>query len=319
MAHLLALDWGTSSMRAFLMDNGAVIESRQSPHGIQKLPAPGGVAGFQAAFSELCGEWLAADRNLPIVTGGMVGSANGWVEAPYVRCPAAIGDLVKQAGVIRTAEGATISVVPGVLLDDPELTPDVIRGEEIQIMGALHEAPELGEACTVVLPGTHSKWVSLRNETVTGFRTYMTGEIFDVLCANSILGRLMVADAAFSDAGFEAGLTLAGKAGSGDLTAQLFSTRSMALAGRLSNDVLKSYLSGLLIGHELVSARRDHGGSDLPIIMIGEGALCDLYAKAMRLMGLRLTSNYANTAPAGLWRFAEARGLVRGAVEPAAA
>lgn len=337
MTDLIALDWGTSSLRAFRMRDGQVIAERASPHGIQNLPAPGGVEGYRAAFTAICGDWAA--EGLPAVAGGMVGSAQGWVEAPYVRCPAALADLAAAEGLVDTPQGGKLHIVPGVLLDDPALAPDVIRGEEIQIAGALADTPEWAAQALFVMPGTHSKWVRVRNAVIEGFETYMTGEIFALLCAHSILGRLMPADGQgqgdgqgdgdsdLADAAFDQGLARARQGGPGALGHQLFSTRTMGLTGRLPPEALRDYLSGLLIGAELSAALAgldrdaDHGtdqgtdqGGDAasrpPILMIGAGRLCERYRRAMEQMGLPVAAQLGNTAPRGLWRFAQTRGLI---------
>ena len=131
-AALVALDWGTSSLRGFLINrHGAVIAERASPHGIQNLPAPG-EDGFRTAFAELCGAWLADNPALPVVASGMVGSAQGWREAPYVTCPADASSLASLAVTVETGLGGTMRIAPGVKLDEPGQMPDVMRGEEIQ-------------------------------------------------------------------------------------------------------------------------------------------------------------------------------------------
>ncbi|MEI4474117.1 2-dehydro-3-deoxygalactonokinase [Frigidibacter sp. MR17.24] len=321
MTDLIALDWGTSSLRAFLMRDAQVVEERSSPHGIQKLPEPGGEEGYRAAFTQICGDWAAL--GLPAVAGGMVGSQQGWIEAPYVRCPAAVTDLVRSEGLVDTPQGGQLHIVPGVLLDDPALPPDVIRGEEIQIAGALADRPDWARAALFVMPGTHSKWVTVRDSVIETFSTYMTGEIFAVMADHSILGRLMTDDAPAADVAADAfakGIEVARAGGAGDLGHQLFSTRTMGLTKRLPNNALRDYLSGLLIGNEILSAARAlEGRAAAAILMIGEGRLCDRYRDAMAMFGLTVTAQLGNTAPQGLWRFAETRGLVAPASQPSLA
>ena len=138
--------------------------------------------------------------------------------------------------------------------DDPDLAPDVIRGEEIQIAGALINHADWWQASRILLPGTHSKWVTMQGGKLESFSTYMTGEIFAVLCDHSILGRLMPEEKASkeeADKAFDLGLSIARDGGAGDLTHQLFATRTMGLTERLPKAALRSYLSGLLIGNEL--------------------------------------------------------------------
>jgi 2-dehydro-3-deoxygalactonokinase len=317
MPRLLALDWGTSSLRAFLMDtDGSILGLRSSGYGIQHLPEPGGIAGYQRAFMETCGDW-ATDPSLPVVAGGMVGSAQGWIEAPYVSCPADVSTLAERAAAVALPNGGRMLIAPGVLLDQPDVAPDVIRGEEIQIAGALSRHADWGSRACFVLPGTHSKWVLVENGRIVDFATYMTGELFAVLTAHSILGRLMPATSgqpALDDAAFDKGLARAATGQAGELSHQLFSARTMGLTGRIPGEGLADYLSGLLIGQETVSApkRLMRTTARLPerLIVIGEGALCHRYVRALKAAGLAVTAEVANTAPDGLYRFAEAAGLI---------
>ncbi|MBP2316703.1 2-dehydro-3-deoxygalactonokinase [Azospirillum soli] len=319
---LLALDWGTSSLRAFLMDaSGAIVDQRASAHGIQNLPVAG-IAGFERAFAELCGDWLSRWPGLPVVAGGMVGSAQGWKEAPYVACPADTQSLASRAVSVDSALGVPILIAPGLMFapdeDAPDGgAPDVIRGEEIQIAGALAEHPTWASQACMAMPGTHSKWVRIKDGRIVGFATYMTGELFAVLCKHSILGRLMPegvpADAAAAAAAFVSGVQAARDSRPGDLPHQLFATRTLGLTRRMAPELLKDYLSGLLIGHELVSgsARMQEAlDGDTPLLLIGEGALCRRYGQALSVLGIKPAAQIGNTAPRGLFQFAVAAGLI---------
>lgn len=310
---LIALDWGTSSLRAFLMGaGGAVLARREGGPGITALPRPG-PEGFADIFAAECGAWLARWPGLPVVAGGMVGSAQGWREAPYVECPADLASLA-QGAVAVEAPGARILIAPGVLLPaHGQAAPDVMRGEEIQLAGALAGHPALRGAARFVMPGTHSKWVSLRDGRITGFATYMTGELFAVLRRHSLLGRLMPETAAPPDqaeAGFARGLRMARDSGPGDLPHQIFAARSLGLTGQLPPAALADFLSGLLIGHELVSGLARAAGEGETLALIGEAALCARYAAALRDFGAPPALLLGNTAPAGLFGFAAAAGLV---------
>ncbi|CAH1671235.1 2-dehydro-3-deoxygalactonokinase [Chelatococcus asaccharovorans] len=318
---LIALDWGTSSLRGFLMGKDAgIIDQRASSHGIQNLPEPG-IPGFEKAFAALCGPWLARWPDLPVVAGGMVGSAQGWVEAPYVPCPADVAELARHAGRVTTADGRTILIAPGVIDDPADAPPDVMRGEEIQIAGALADNPSLAERASIIMPGTHSKWVSIAASRITHFDTYMTGEVFAVMTTHSILGRLMTspaegptADPAAADAAFCQGVLAARESRAGDLLNQLFSVRTLGLTRRLSGLVLRDYLSGLLIGQELTSgvARLKQSPATLPpIVLIGDDRLCSSYRRAMALFDITPAALLGNTAPSGLFRFAAATGMLQ--------
>ena len=321
-AALIALDWGTSSLRGFLMDgDGQVLAERASSHGIQNLPQPGG-PGFEAALDSLCGDWLEAHHALPLVAGGMVGSAQGWVEAPYVVTPADAATLADQAARVTTIAGRSILIAPGVLHDPANDAPDVMRGEEIQIAGALTIDPKWASGACVVMPGTHSKWVSIVDGRIAGFSTYMTGELYAILKSHSVLGRLMpaapaAAEPAVEQEAFSAGVEAAKASGPGDLPHQLFATRTLGLTKRLPHEALTHYLSGLLIGHELVSGLatvRTDLPAGTPLLLIGAPALCERYAQALASFGITPAAQLGNTAPRGLFQFAVAAGLL----EPAA-
>ena len=314
LPQLLALDWGTSSLRAFLMHDGQVTETRHSAHGIQHLPLPG-VPGYEKAFAEIAGDWVKKWPHLPIVACGMVGSAQGWKEAPYVRCPADIRTLAGQSIAVPSGLGPDILIAPGVLFDEPDELPDVMRGEEIQIAGALLLNPQWGVRSCMLLPGTHSKWAQIENGRIVRYATYLTGELFAVLSKHSILGRLMPAESeGMKDtdaAAFELGLTTARNSGPGDFTHQIFGTRTLGLTGRVPPAGLADYLSGLLIGHELVSGLAGAGDlAAVPLVMIGAPALCERYARSLQVFGKTADAVLDNTAPVGLWNLALAAGLV---------
>ena len=311
---LLALDWGTSSLRAFLMGDGQVLETRQSAQGIQHLPQAG-IRGYQQALAQIAADWLQAWPALPIVACGMVGSAQGWKEAPYVPCPADIHTLVARGVTVASGLGPAILIAPGVLFDMPEALPDVMRGEEIQIAGALQLNPAWARRAWMLLPGTHSKWAQIEDGRIVRYATYLTGELFAVLSRHSILGRLMPAsnesNPAVDPEAFALGLDTARRSGPGDLLHQIFGTRTLGLTGRLPAVGLADYLSGLLIGHELVSGLAGAGElADAPLVMIGAPALCGRYAGALAHFGRAADAVLDNTAPTGLWNLALAAGKV---------
>ncbi len=315
---LLALDWGTSSLRAFLMsDAGEVLDTRHAPWGILHLPAPAQAGGFEQALAGIARDWLAHSPALPVVAAGMVGSAQGWREAPYARCPADTRALAAQGVRVPSGLGPEVLIAPGVLFDVPERAPDVMRGEEIQIAGALAAQPAWAERACVVLPGTHSKWARIEDGRILSFATYMTGELYAVLRQHSILGRLMPQDAApagsAAEAAFAQGLQAARDSMPGDLSRQLFAARTLGLTKRLPSEALADYLSGLLIGHELVSGlamSRATLEDAAPILLIGDLALCRRYAHALEILGVPVRAQLDNTAPRGLWEFARAAGLL---------
>ena len=291
-----------------------MLDRRSNAHGIQNLPVPG-LAGFERVFAEICGDWLSQYPGLPVVAGGMVGSAQGWAEAPYVPCPADTATLASRAVTVESAAGVRLLIAPGVIFDPPDANPDVMRGEEIQIAGALADHPEFGARACIALPGTHSKWVQVSDGRITRFATYMTGELFAVLSRHSILGRLMPEDDGARtpqarDAAFTDGVEAARNGSAGDLAHQIFATRTLGLTRRLPAEALKDYLSGLLIGSELVSGlalMRDTLAFDTPLVLIGEDALCERYVRALDVLGVRVSAKLENTAPRGLFQFAVCR------------
>lgn len=320
---LIALDWGSSSLRAFLLgDAAAVLAHRHDDWGILRLPPPGGRAGFERAFTEVAGAWLRQWPGLPVVACGMVGSAQGWQETPYVACPADVHALAAHAARVTTPLGAELWLAPGLRFDPTSGAPDVMRGEEIQVAGALELQPRWAARATFVLPGTHSKWAQVDHGRLVGFATHMTGELYAVLRQHTILGRLMPthSEVATQDssrraaphAAFVAGVQAARTARPGELGHQLFAVRTLGLTGRLEPALLGDYLSGLLIGHELVAGlAASHHDDGSPLVLVGEPALCRRYAQALRQLGARADTLLNNTAPYGLWSFACAAGLLR--------
>lgn len=295
---LVALDWGTSSLRAWLLgDAGAVLAEKSAPLGILKVPN----GDFAAVFRELCGDWLVPSR--PAIASGMIGSRQGWVEAPYAACPAGFESLAR--GFAWAESGGTrLAIVPGVSCVDASGVPDVMRGEETQVFGALDAADR-----AYVLPGTHSKWVTVSGGRIEAFATYMTGELFAVMRQHSILGRLMSVEAAHAPDAFRRGWE-ASLAGDGALLHRLFGTRTLGLLGRLAPEEAPSYLSGLLIGDEVRAAARALAGSTVTVI--GDPVLCERYREVLAGGGVGARIAPPDAARVGLWRVAVESGLVDG-------
>jgi 2-dehydro-3-deoxygalactonokinase len=305
-ARLIALDWGSSRLRAWLLGRGgAVLAERGSDDGASRLV--GGAPVFAAALQALAGDWLA--QRLPAIACGMVGSAHGWREARYVGCPAALADLHRHTVTVATPAGTPLHIVPG-LLDEPAGgTPDVMRGEETQLAGLLALDPQRAAQATVLMPGTHSKWVRLEGGRVAGFRTRITGELYAVLRQHSVLGRLMPAtdDGTEHTEAFDAGVAAARNGAGTDLGGQLFAVRTLGLTGRLRAEALPDYLSGLLIGHELAAGLHPGGP---PLLLVGDPALCRRYGRALQVFGVQPAAVHDNTAIAGLWQLAQQARLV---------
>ncbi len=294
---LLGIDWGTSSLRVYRIGTaGRVLERRRGDAGILRI-ADG---AFEEALRGLAGDWIDASDALPLVACGMITSRHGWVETPYLPCPAGLEELARELRFHRLSNGRSIAFVAGVRSVDAEGVPDFMRGEETQVLGALEDR---GTA-TLLLPGTHSKRVRVEAGRIRGFTTALTGELYGVLRRHSILGRGMEGDG-FDRTAFELGVR---RGAAGDLPHLLFTVRSLGLAGALPPAALPSYLSGLLIGAELA------GGPELPtdeeILLVGEPHLCDRYATALERLGHSARRGPEDAAARGLWRIARQAGLL---------
>jgi len=283
---LIAIDWGTSSLRgARLDDDGAVLEERAFARGILTVPA----GEFPALFDESFGDWMSAPDALCLIAG-MAGSKQGWIEAPYCACPAGAAEVSSQ---LAWVEAGRIAIVPG-LRCEHDGVPDVMRGEETQVFGALNL---LGiDSGTLVLPGTHSKWVRVEAGRIDDFTTAMTGEFYALLRQHSILARTLPAeDGAFHGEAFDAGVAHAMR-GPG-LLQSAFSARTLALFGRIPQAQQPSYLSGLVIGEEL-RERALH--ADAHVVVVGAAVLTLRYARALASLGVRADTVGAQAGWRGL-------------------
>lgn len=278
----LAVDWGTSNLRVWGMRaDGTTAFMRTSDQGMGKL-APEQFAGVLAA--------LVADvpqRDAPLDTWicGMAGARQGWMEAPYLDAPADLGSLA-YAAVRPPMPGHSIAprILPGVC-QKPAGSEDVMRGEETQILGLNALVP--GLSGLVILPGTHAKWVQVEGRRIQRFATSMTGELFEVLRAHSVL-RLSLGDAldgAGRNNGFAAGLE-AGIESPARLPSLLFKVRAGALLSGRQPDWSAGFLSGLLIGAEIGGQRDwiDSSAGDVPLV--GSPSLCGLYKQGLALLGV---------------------------------
>ena len=300
---LIALDWGTSSLRAYRLGaDGAVLDRVESPLGILKVLG----GDFDAVFEDTVGPWVEGD--IPIITAGMIGSRQGWYEVPYLACPAGVAELAANLHSLRTRRGRTVWLVPGVSRVDEDGVPDVERGEEAQVAGAF-DAGDVSRNVLLV-PGTHSKWMVAEGGRLVWFSTFMTGEVFAVLCEHSILGRLMEGDVEDPDA-FMRGLDYAAgdDARSGGLLKRLFSARSLGLFDKVPGTGIRSYLSGLLIGSEISEARGCIAGDVGTVTIIGGSKLAPVYGRAMKHVGLDCVEVGEEAMVRGLGRIAAAAGL----------
>lgn len=276
---LIGVDWGTTHLRAYLVgDDGAVRGRIRSPAGLMNVPA----GGFEAALADAIAPLRAEAPDAPVVMSGMVGSRQGWVEAPYVAPPADLAALAAAAIRVEAPTVGDVSLIPGVAVGmDGATWADVMRGEETEILGALDLLGLTG--ATLVLPGTHSKWVRVENGAIRHFRTYMTGDVYGAVSRHTILARTMGSG---GDAeGFARGLAMARElGGAGDLLTRLFTIRAEGLMGRIADDAAPDVLSGLLVGAEVASG----AGEAREVVLVGASDLASRYATALGEFGVEV-------------------------------
>jgi 2-dehydro-3-deoxygalactonokinase len=309
---LIALDWGTSNLRASLLDgNGHVSKNRSAPGGVMAVKN----GQFSAALLALCGDWIT-QFDCPLIASGMIGSRQGWKEAPYLDCPATIAQAATQLTQVAIDSqnsdrpARLLHIAAGLKCVDSGGEFDVMRGEEIQIWGA-----DLPPQSCCVLPGTHSKWAWLGNSGLGGevshFRTFMTGELYGLLTQHGILGRLMDFEGAgstFHNDEFSAGVQL-GLRGHSQMSHTIFAARTAGLMGRVAPSGLPDYLSGILIGIEIGSATLD-GRPQSGVTLIGDDGLCVRYEAALEVAGIGSRRAPEGTTTRGQWMIAVAAGLV---------
>ncbi|HEX8448803.1 MAG TPA: 2-dehydro-3-deoxygalactonokinase [Allosphingosinicella sp.] len=264
----IAVDWGTTNRRAWrLGPDGSVAGEMEDDRGI--------LAVGKGSFHEAVAQLRERLGDLPMLMAGMVGSNRGWVEAPYVRCPAGLPDL---AANLCWIEGEQAAIVPGAAYDSGG-SADVMRGEEVQLLGAFAEG-WIDADSMLCHPGTHNKWARLEDGRIASFRTIMTGELFNLLKKHSILADLLAAPAEPGPA-FEAGVRH-GLEGD-DLTAELFSVRARTLLGKAPAEEASAYVSGLLIGADLKIGLRLAGEDE--VVVVGRPDLTVLFCAALQAVG----------------------------------
>lgn len=269
---MIGVDWGTTSFRAFRMTtDGTIRDRRNALKGILNVPD----SRFADTLREEIGPWLAAGEN-HVLLSGMIGSRQGWKEAPYVACPAGAPEIADSLVEIEFDWGQ-VKLVPGLSGVDEAGVAEVMRGEETQVFGVLTAMGGSGLAC---LPGTHSKWVRVENGRIISFTTHMTGEAFGALRGHTILGRMM-RDGPSNGAPFDAGVRRVSDPGG--LLHHIFGARAEVLAGRLAETDAAAYLSGILIGHEVRAALAGRRGEVVHVI--GSPELTALYGRAISTHG----------------------------------
>ena len=298
----IALDWGTSRLRAFAMGEGDTVLARaESEAGMARLNSP---AEFEAALLALVEPWLRPNHVTEAIACGMVGARQGWIEAPYapVPCePQSAGAIAAPIADPRIA----VSILPGLSQRQP--APDVMRGEETQIAGLIAREPRFDG--TICLPGTHTNWAHISAGEVVSFTSFMTGELFDLLATRSVL-RHGLGDTGWSEPDFTEAVEAA-LARPERLASRLFGLRAEGLLDGLAPERTRSKLSGFLIGAELASARPHWLGRD--VVLIGTPAIAEPYRLGLALSGLTArTADAIEMTLAGL-AAARAAGLDKGA------
>ena len=292
---MIAIDWGTTRLRAYrVAGDGAVRERRVADAGILAVPD----GDFAGALLALVHDWIAAGE-ARILMSGMIGSRQGWREAPYVSTPAGPDRIGEGLVPVEVRPGLQAWIVPGVVTLGAGGVHDVMRGEETQVLGV---ARSLGSGRHLLcLPGTHSKWVDLEDGRITALRTHMTGEVFAVLAGHSILGRTMPATDDFHEDAFLEGVARSGHGGG--LLHHLFGVRAQCLTGALAEEATRDYLSGLLLGHELRQAPEASVTH-----LLGDPGLAERYRLACTHLGRKTYLLDPDAAAAGLYGIASALG-----------
>jgi 2-dehydro-3-deoxygalactonokinase len=273
---IVGVNWGSTNFRAYLIAaDGAVIDEYAAPAGVVTLDRDGMVATIDA----LAARW--PDRG-PIYASGMIGSNVGWTEVPYAEAPASCGDIAAATVATRIGE-VPLHIVPGITCRrsfDGE--PDILRGEEVEIMGLATLRETSG---WVALPGTHTKWARLEAGRVVDFFTSMSGEIFDRLTAKGLLASIVGGEATDGPAFLKG--AAAGRARQLSLAALLFGARAQVVRGRLAKSDAASYIRGLLIGADIADALAVYPAIRASVVpLIGNGPLCKLYASALLAAGV---------------------------------
>jgi len=283
----IAGDWGTTHLRLFLCDESGKVLDTQNGAGVSGVRDDVGGAFFRAVEG-----WDRAHGKFPAVLCGMVGSTIGWREVAYLNCPARPEAIAKNT-LCFAAEGRPIAIAPGLTCRNRLLAPDMMRGEETQILGAIRCEPKLATGRQFLcMPGTHTKWVSLKDGAVEHFLTALTGELFDILHNHSVLVNAAGVPEVVGGPEFSRALEQTKLYPDAELIHLLFEVRSRQLKGELRRSDAAAYLSGLIIGQDVSGAKRffrrdlEEAGN---VVVIGSPKLTELYAQALRTRDLPVT------------------------------
>jgi 2-dehydro-3-deoxygalactonokinase len=276
---VIVADWGTTRFRGYLIEKERILDEVSSEEGVSALKK----GQHRDVFVGHCGRWLDQEPDAPVLLVGMVGSREGWAEAPYAPCPADAAAIARAMIPVDLGGGRKAHIVPGLVCEPVPGAADVMRGEETLALGS---GVDDGLVC---LPGTHPKWVSMRGGRVERFATYMTGEMYSLLREHSMIGR--PATEPGDAAGFERGLDAAARNGGAAGAARvgllnlLFGARALVVSGRMAPALLGPYLSGLLTGDEINGALSQF---DRPakVTIVADSPRADLYEKSLARRGI---------------------------------
>lgn len=272
LAHYLIIDWGTTNFRALAMDEShQLLEKIERPMGLLQIED----GNFSARLHMLLREWRTDYQSLPIFMAGMVGSAKGWYNVDYVPTQATASDLWKERFVFELPWKAAATILPGVSHKIASHQFDVMRGEEIQVLGLLQLTQKT--SLTAILPGTHSKHVLVKESAITSFSSFLTGEFYALLSQHSLLGKGLVQSNVLKPDVFLKGVNEGKK---GKLTNTAFLAWTHRLFGQLQDESSLDYLSGLLIGYEL------SGLTDQTLYFVGSENLTERYRLAAESLGV---------------------------------
>lgn len=276
-ADWIAVDWGGSFVRAWLMSaEGQILAAQSSQQGALKLRPE----QFEAALLALLHAWLPPVGQVTVLICGMAGSRQGWQEAPYLAIPLTLSHELNPTALTTQDARLRVFILPGLKQLNP---PDVMRGEETQLLGFITQNPKFNGV--VALPGTHNKWVRLHNQCVLNFTTCMTGELFDLLAHQSVL-RHSVQSEAWDHTAFDQAVLQALEQPAAT-SQRLFALRAHHLLEATTPDILRAQLSGELLGLELSAIHAAaYLQTELPLVLIGSSKLSALYARALKLMGI---------------------------------
>ncbi|MBQ4891641.1 2-dehydro-3-deoxygalactonokinase [Shewanella sp. MMG014] len=328
---LIAVDWGSSNFRSFLLDQrGQILSEVSAAKGMLNLDKE----QFESTLFQQISPWINdqgktenssnTKSRLPILMAGMVGSAQGWSDAGYISCPADAMQAAEQLHKVTNQAQLNIHIVPGVKCQTSHLQPDVMRGEEVQAFGAVALLEqELGllnntqlEKLVFCLPGTHSKWIRMAKSdagdaVIDDLSTHMTGEVYNLIVEHSILGKGLANtnnEMAFDIASFLQGVHTSQR--EGGLLHHLFSARTLRLEQRLTESDVTSYISGVLIGAELNAVLTSSPNLE-HIYLIGGSQLNYLYSEALKELGyLSTTVSSSKASAVGMLNIAKQAKLV---------